>query len=355
VATPRLVRNDLAGHIRVLKSGWRPAGRTLVLAVTDDSRTTLTAVPIDPGEPVPIVELTDSSGWQLRPDGGALAVAFVNGSYETSRIATIDLASGVARWVTPDEPDILDATPVWSNDGSAIYFTEHVTAPATYGDRGIFRIVADGSGRTQVHGPDRNGGGLVRVAPGGRWLIWTRGQAGGSTDVLDLVTGVNRTFNIAGSSGEMAWREARPRALVMSHGCCAGLPIGELLLWDDVTGATTELIGPDAAPLVFAGSADWNPSGTRIAASVSDRAALERSPRTVTRSIAIFDASGAYRAFVPDVVGDVVAWLPEGILVRQYVRDVGFELTLVTESGDRSRSIYRTSTLNVRFDEIVSP
>ena len=49
----------------MLKKGWRPAGRTLVLAVTDDSRTTLIAVPIQGGEAVPILELTEMRHTQV--------------------------------------------------------------------------------------------------------------------------------------------------------------------------------------------------------------------------------------------------------------------------------------------------
>lgn len=357
-ATPSIARNDLAGHIRVLRPGWRPIGRTLLVAAVDGARVTLTAVPIAPGgEPVPFLELTETAGWQLRSDGSALVAAFTNGSYSVARIATVDVPSGAARWVTPDDPDTLDLSPVWSLDGQAIYFSEQGAAPASYGDRGIFRISADGSDRRQVHGPDRNGGTLVGVTPGGEWLVWTRGQAGGSTDVLNLSTGVNKTFEIAGSSGEIAWRTARPRALVMSHGCCAGLPVGELLLWDDVTGATTNLIGIDAAPLVFAGSADWDPSGTRIAAGVRDRAALERSSRTAPTLVALFDASGAYRGLVPGAQGDVLAWVPEGILVRggHLTADNALEFTLISEYGETSRLVYRTSASNVSLAAIVSP
>lgn len=355
VAIPAIARNDLTAHIRVLRRGWRPPRRTLVVAAAEDARITLIAIPIAPGgDPVPFLELTETSGWQLRSDGAALVAAFTNGSYGSSRIATVDVSSGAARWVTPDDSDIYEVSPIWSPDGNGIYYSEQATGPVTYGDRGIFRISADGSNRVQVHGPDRNGGSLVGVTSDGQWLSWTRGQAGGSTDVLNLATGVNKTFEIAGSSGEIAWRTARPRALVMSSGCCAGIPSGELLLWDDLTGATTRLIAYDARPWVFAGIADWDPTGMRIVAAVRDRAELERSPRTVPTLVAIFDASGVFRAVVPGLQGTLLAWLPEGILVMRYAPDGMFELVLSTESGG-SQVLYRTTASTRGLPVIVSP
>jgi hypothetical protein len=341
----------------VLATGWHPVGRTLVLAATEGDRTRFLAVPIaGGGQAVPILELIGAFAWQLRSDGGAFAIAFLNGG-DSSRIATWEAASGAARWVTPDEPRVSAVSPVWSPDGTAIYYSEH----ADVEDRGIFRIGIDGSGRTQVHGPDRFGGTLVRVSPDGRWLIWTRGQAGGSTDALDLVTGANKSFPIAGTSGETAWRAARPRALVMSHGCCAGPPVGQLLLWDDVSGATTELIGFDSTPLLFRGAADWDPTGNRIAASVVERSATfgRSTPSDDPTFVAIFDAGGAYRARVTGTQGTgLLGWLPEGILVLRYPDRTApdrTELALVSESGDDSRVLYGPVPSNFRIAGIVAP
>src|SRR5438128_11819261 len=142
-------------------------------------------------------------------------------------------------------------------DGSAFSYGEPSATATTYTDRGIFRINLDGGLPVLVHGPDGNGGSPVRLTPDGRWLVWTRSQAGGSTDVLDLTTGENKSFDIAGTSVEIAWRAARPRALVMSGGCCAGLPGGELLLWDDIRGEIHETTVGNVAPLVSTCSADW--------------------------------------------------------------------------------------------------
>jgi hypothetical protein len=359
---PRIARNDLSAHVHLLKKGWRATGRTVVVTATDGlGTTTFTAVPIDTrGEAVPFLQVTDAGGSQLRPDGRALAVALTNGD-DSSRIATLDLTSGTARWVTADEPGIYDRSPVWSPDGSSIYYGESSSTVAYYGDRGLFRVSVDGSladlGTTLVHGPDRNGGDPVGVSPDGRWLSWTRGQAGGSTDVLDLSTGVNKTFDIAGASGLIAWRSARPRALVVSTGCCAGGPSGQLLLWDDVTGATTELMGLSSGDLLPVGLAVWDPTGTRIAVSVIER------PATVTQNfrnspifVGIFDPRGVYRGKIPGTPAVwVLAWLPEGVLVVPSSADATTELRLVSESGDSGRTIYRTTEPNLRIAAIVSP
>jgi len=359
---PQITRNDLSAHIRLVKNGWRPTGRTLVVTVADGLGTAkFIAVPNDArGEPVPFLELTDAFGWQLRPDGRALAVAFTNGD-DSARIATLDLASGAARWVTVDEPGIYDRSPVWSPDGSSIYYGESASTVANYGDRGLFRVSVDGSlgdlGTRLVHGPDRNGGDPVSVSPDGRWLSWTRGQAGGSTDVLDLSTGVNKTFDIAGASGLVAWRTTRPRALVVSTGCCAGGPSGQLLLWDDVTGAATDALGLSSSNLSPVGMALWNPTGTRFAVSVIDRPAPDsRSVRNSPVSITIFDASGTYRSKVPGTEAVwVLAWLPEGIVALGSSEDGTTELSLVSEAGGSPQVLYRTREQNFRLAAVVSP
>jgi hypothetical protein len=359
--TPRIARNDLRAHIALLKGGWRPVGRTLVVTTSDGNTTKFIAVPIGTGgEPIPFLQLTDAASWQLRPDGRVLAAAFTNGD-DSSRIATLDLASGAARWVTADEPGFYDRSPVWSPDGASIYYGETASTQANYGDRGLFRVSVDGSladlGTTQIHGPDRRGGDPVSVSPDGRWLSWTRGQAGGSTDVLDLSTGVNKTFDIAGASGLIAWRAARPRALVVSTGCCAGGPSGRLLLWDDVTDATKELLGMASGALLPVGLAVWDPTGTHIAVTVIERpATLTGNVRNSPIAVAIFDPTGRLESQIPRTEAVwVLAWLPEGILVLPASVDNSTELRIVSQNGASSRLLYRATEPNFRLAAIVSP
>ena len=355
-AAPAIPRNDLAARMHVLASGWRPAVETAVVSVTEGQTTTFVAVPVTGGGPaVPIIELTNTYSWNLRQDGAVLAASVRNGS-DSSRIAVWDVLSGSARWVTADQPGVFDDGPVWTPDGSAIYYGEHSATATTYADRGIFRINLDGGQPVGVHGPDRNGGSPVRLTSDGRWLIWTRSQAGGSTDVLDLTTGENRSFDVTGTSGEIAWREARPRALVMSGGCCAGRPGGQLILWDDVSGESREIIGTGAAPLVFAGAADWDPTGTVIAAAVFERTMLERSVLDGPVFIAVFDSTGTLKSKVAGSEGfSVVAWLAEGILVRRSTPGLFTEFALVSTTVADRRVLYRTTAPTVRLVAIVSP
>jgi hypothetical protein len=171
-----------------------------------------------------------------------------------------------------------------------------------------------------------------------------------------LTTGENKSFDITGTSGEIAWRAARPRALVMSGGCCAGRPGGQLILWDDISGESRQIIGTDAAPLVFAGAADWDPAGTRIAAAVFERTVLDRSVVDGPLFIALFDSTGTLKSKVAGSEGfSVVAWLVEGILVRRSTPGVFTEFVLMSAAGADPRVLYRTTAPTVRLVAIVSP
>jgi len=348
--------DDLGTRIRVLATGWRPEVQTAVVAVTEGQQMRFVAVPITGGgSAVPLVEFTNTYSWQLRQDGGAIAVSFLNASRSSSRIAVWDVVTGSARWLTPDQAGVFDDGPAWTPDGSTIYYGEHSATATTFTDRGIFRISLDGGVPLRVHGPDANGGSPVRLTADGRWLIWTRNQAGGSTDVLDLATGENRSFDVTGTSGEIAWRAARPRALVMSGGCCAGRPGGQLILWDDIGGGIREILGAGAAPLVFAGAADWDPTGTRIAATVFERTLVDRSVHDGPFYVAIFEPTGSLTTKVPGSEGFVViAWLADGILARRSTTEQASEVALLSENGNDRRVLYQM-TGTMRFAAIVSP
>ena len=73
--------------------------------------------------------------------------------------------------------------------------------------------------------------------------------------------------------------------------------------------------------------------------------------------MAIFDASGTLRGLVPGAQGNVLAWVPEGILVRggQSAADNALEFKLINESDGSSRLVYRTSAQNVSLAAILSP
>lgn len=86
-----------------------------------------------------------NAGWRLRADAGALAVALgpVGGHIH---VAVWDLQSGVTEWLTPDEPEVTRSTPIWSFDGSLLYYAS--TCGTT--DLGIWRIRADGTQNTLI-------------------------------------------------------------------------------------------------------------------------------------------------------------------------------------------------------------
>src|SRR5207302_64307 len=136
-------------------------------------------------------------------------------------VARWDMTAGAVRWITADEPRVRHESPVWSADGTAIYYAAHSSTSTSYTDLGIFKIGLDGSANKRVHGPDGNGGMPVRLTPDGTGLVWVRARAGGGTAVVDLETGASREFDPTSGSYPEAWRSARPRALVISGGCCA--------------------------------------------------------------------------------------------------------------------------------------
>ena len=222
---------------------------------------TLVGVPIGPrgavGAPTPIVSFAPA-WWSLRPDGSALAVSVSTG--QTERTAVWDALSGSARWLSGDEPGASAFAPMWSRDGASLFYV----GSGADGKTAIFRIGADGAGKKQIPGSDGFAGSLQGLTPDGGGLVWSRGQAGGSAEVLDMATGLNR--HLENNARVQSWRARQPRALLEVGGCCAGRPGGELVLWDDValTSRVVAARGPSGDPAW--GVATWDPGGTRIAA-----------------------------------------------------------------------------------------
>ena len=331
-----LVASDgLASRVHPLVTGWRPQGTTLLVTVRepDGLGVTVHAVPLDGIAATPLVRISRAAGNAWRADGSALAVG-VETAADSSRIAVWDLTTDAVRWVTADEPGVRHESPVWSADGTAIYYAAHSSTPTSYTDHGIYRISRDGSGKTRVHGPDANGGMPVRLTPDGAGLVWVRVRAGGGTEVLDVETGANREFDPNGGSYPEAWRSVRPRALVISGGCCAGRPGGTLVLWDEVDGSSRVIGGIDTTSKITAGAAAWDPTGTRIAAQLFDISTL-----SYTASIATMDADGAHRSTISGTDGaGALLWLKEGIV---FARANGTEIVLVSPDGHDSRVLYR--------------
>ena len=304
------------------------SGDITLVAVTIGSRGAV-------GAPTPIVSFTPDA-WSLRPDGGALALSVWTG--RSGRIAIWDVPSGAARWLTSDEGGASSGGAIWSRDGGSIYYVSQ----GADGKSGLFETRADGSGKKQIPGSEDFAGSLQGLTPDGRGLVWSRGQAGGSVEVLDIATGVSR--HLENNARAQSWRNQQPRALLEVGGCCAGRPGGELVAFDDVA-LTSRVIaarGPAGDPAW--GVAAWDLAGTRVAAVRFD----STSPYEGTLAI-VDPQSGAVQA-VPDTRGAAnVLWLAEGIVFTRPLR-IGVEVMLLPGGAGPAVSVYQDSALIQRIE-----
>lgn len=329
---------ELSQVFRPLATGWRPTGPTLVIGrYRDGGESTLIAVPLGTGgrlgAPTPIVDLAQGS-WALRSDGGAVVIGVGPG---TGRLALWDVRSGEARWLTT--ADAGGGSPVWSKDGTSIYYA----SSGADGRSGIFQIGSDGSGRKQLFTHERFGQ-LEGLTPDGGGLVWSRGQAGGSVDIFDVVTGVNRQLD--NNARVVSWRVRQPRLLLSVGGCCAG-PSASLVAWDDaaMTSRVVAAVGQNGDPAW--GAAAWDPSGTQIAAVRYSRT----SPRE--GDLVILDpGTGATQPLAAQVGGQVL-WLPEGIVFSTArAQPPGFELKLSRSVGGSVVSLHEDAGYIARIDVI---
>ena len=301
-AAPSATPGDPLAALQPLVFAWHPADTTLIVEEHAAGKITLVAVPVDGSPTTPLVTLPEKASWAIRRDGSAVAVALDTGSVTTPRlrIAALNLQTGARGWVTPLEPTLSQRSPVWSLDGSVIYYAKSELDGVT--DLGVYRIRTDGSNLTQLRPPTDRVADPVGLTPDGLHLVLSKVQAGGSVDVLDLTTRQTRTFGNVGAAVQ-AWRTARPRALVSTGGPAGGL--GQLFLWDD--------LAPSASPatvvaqLGIAG-ADWDPTGTKVAVAMPATAA-GGTPQLVT-----MDPNGQNRAPIAGTEGAVTpVWLRAGI------------------------------------------
>ena len=330
---------DLASLVHPLVASWRPSGPLLLIERSDAPGATLLAVPLDGGAATPLVALPSpvQLGYDLRDDGSVLAVALAINA-NTARIAIWDLASGTTRWLTEEEPGVMQSTPVWSADGSLLCYAAHASAgEAGLVDLGIFRVRGDGTQKTRVRGPDQNGAQLRGLTPDGRGLVWDRIRAGGAVEVLDLASGTNHSFDETTAAALVSWRRAQPRALVIVGGCCAGRPGGSLALWNDTTGSSTMVLGIQSTPPIAVTSAAWEPGGGRFAAAVVDRASASN-----FGSLFIYDADGRQLAAVAATDGaQQVIWLPMGLVFTRASGARGTAIVLASVTGGTEATLYQ--------------
>ena len=170
--------------------------------------------------------------------------------------------------------------------------------------------------------------------------------------MLDLATGVDRAFDPSTAASLSSWRTARPRGLVISGNCCAGNPGGALNVWDDVAGTSTVLLGPTTGPRLAVGSADWDLTGTRIAAVVYDRV---NAPEI--SSIVILDpGSGARQPIAGTAGAAAVRWLPSGIVYSTSAFGGPNDLILISSDGSARTTLYRSTDRSpFRIGQVILP
>jgi hypothetical protein len=338
-ATPTPI-TDLTQVFRPASTGWRLSGPTIIAATTDDrGNSTLVGIPLGASgpssPPISILSFT-SSGWDIRPDGGAIAV--VVATDHGTRIATWNFGASLAAWVTAPDQSPAIALPVWSKDGAWIYFGAPGTSVSTNFTGTISRIRPDGSGRSDIATLERFGG-LSALTPDGRGLIWSRIQAGGSAEIFDIATGVNR--HLEDVAGVDSIRTQQPRVLLTVGGCCAGFPGGSLVLWDDTTMTSRPIAERTNVPRVAWGAAAWDPTGMRIAAARFEEASPYRA------GLALLDpVAGTVQPIAgPSGVGQLV-WLDEGIVYLSYPGSGNeVELMLVSPRGGTPISLYKGTNM----------
>ena len=347
---------DLTDLVRPERSVRPIAGTTLLLPMTAGlDGTTFVAIPVSAVSPRPsgsprpsptgpssapatLGTVGPSAGYALRADGVLLAVALVTGP-DASRIALWDLRTGSVEWLSPDEPDIKNVTPVWSADGSLLYYASSYYASSQgTTDLGVWRIRVDGTQRTLVRRPVSGGSAvtLVGLTPDGAGLSYSYVRAGGSANVLDLRTGTDRAFDDTTAAAVLAWREARPRALV-SVGGGAARPPGTLTLWDDIAGTKKVLLGPDKAGSPDGvGAADFDPTGTRIAV-----AAYSKIRELESRALDLIDLNGTGRTVITGTeAAEQLLWFRAGIVFTRKSASGGTDVLLIPPTGGTPVTLY---------------
>jgi hypothetical protein len=242
----------------------------------------------------------------------------------------------MARWLTAAESGMAELSPVWSKDGGSIYY---MSSAQDGKGSGIYQIGADGSGKKLIMAADERTGPPEGLTSDGLGLIWSRGQAGGSVEILDIATGVSR--HLEDVARVTSWRSQQPRALLMVGGCCAGRPGGTLVAWDDVA-LTSRVVadrGQFGDPAWGVGA--WDPTGTRVAAVRFDNA----SPYEGT--LVILDpATGAMQPIAGTEGAGSVQWLAEGIVYTiQHVRQPSAEVMFLPDAKGTAVSLYKTDAL----------
>jgi dipeptidyl aminopeptidase/acylaminoacyl peptidase len=310
------------------------------------------AVPAGGGAATRLIEnLSEPGSWDLRRDGSALVAAVQPARSVAPRLATWDLRTGVVRWITPANAGSAFA-PRWSPDGTFVYFGQYSATPP---EAGLFRVKADGSDLQRIHDPlPRAKVGIPQLVTEDGVLFWLQafsGTEGSSLEALDLASGRERT--VGPCLAVRSWRPTEPAALLQTSTCgVIGPPRNfDLLLWNGATGATTPLTDRTKQ---FSEGADWDPTGSRIVASL-------RAADGADLGLVTMDPGGAARATVPGSEnGREPLWLRSGIAyvwsnidrrVPEPLFRSPYEVRLIDPARGAPRTLYRSDDeiLGIRF------
>jgi Tol biopolymer transport system component len=115
----------------------------------------------------------------LSPDGSRLAVGRMDPQAKTRDLWVFDLKRGTSSRLTFDPAD--DFNPVWSHDGSRIFFTSN-----RKGQRDIFEKSANGIGAETLVFESKQNKSVVDLVADGRYLVYDTGVSGATTELWIL-------------------------------------------------------------------------------------------------------------------------------------------------------------------------
>jgi Tol biopolymer transport system component len=131
----------------------------------------------------------------LSPDGQRLAVSLTAGTPPNRDIWIVDLTTGASSRATSDPA--VDATPIWSPDGSQIAFSSQRSGPYQ-----IYRIASTGTSQTEAELLLK--GDTANIAtdwsPDRRFIVYTHGTAATGTDLWMLRPGDSRGLPVVARS-----------------------------------------------------------------------------------------------------------------------------------------------------------
>lgn len=322
---------------------WKPTEPTLLVTVVRQQEGSLVAVPLSGAPATLLATIHDLSGSVPatvlavgRRDGTLIALALAT-SATTRNIALLDLAAGTARWVlTPGAGGSAAGAPAWAADGNSLYYGSSDSST-----RGVSHVGVDGTALPAVP-LDPAFGALLsvsRVTPEGT-LIGADEFNGPTVWAVDLATGRKVSFGER-NSALVAWRSSSPRALVSAVTSVVAPGAGYLALWDDATGKKTVILTEPVA------GADFDPTGRRIVAAVTDRADQQLRLRVMN-----LDGSGATTLAGTENARDPI-WTDGGIVYHTYAPAGPNEVTIVPLGGGSPRVLYRTNDTIQRAQLIV--